>query len=190
MRTAYSTQPRIPQPERELPKYASFEDALEAMKADAAETMKRVEADRTQLNKNAPLADRNIHAYLEHNPGASTTDVATHFGRDVNSVSSMMSRMEERGMVTVAKRRLPHGGLGRFFTGAKAEEATQNGHGARLRHGEPRPDIARNRHGAWHDIAGRVRNCVQPAALSQPRNHNPARWHRPAPAGALLDQVQ
>lgn len=100
MITAYSAKPlarHIDTPEQAQPVYSSLDEALAAMKADAKEINKRREKERPiSVHAKGRLAEHLVYDYVKANPGVSTHEVADHFDRNMKSIASLLSRMEER----------------------------------------------------------------------------------------------
>ena len=99
MITAYSAKLRLACTETNKPKhqFASLDDLIAAMKADAKEINKRREKERpTSVHAKGRLAEHAVYDYVKDNPGVSTHEIADHFQRNTKSIASLLSRMEER----------------------------------------------------------------------------------------------
>ena len=99
MITAYSVKPRLARTEtnKSKPQFATLDELIAAMKADAKEINKRREKERpVSAHAKGRLAEHRVYDYVKDNPGVSTHEVADHFERNIKSIASLLSRMEER----------------------------------------------------------------------------------------------
>ena len=102
MITAYSVKPRIFRIEENKPKpqFATLDDLIAAMKADAKEISKRHNKERPPIQEaRGVIAEAKVFDFVRENLGASVHEIAAHFNREPKSIASLLSRMEERNTV-------------------------------------------------------------------------------------------
>jgi predicted transcriptional regulator len=96
----YSAKPRLAHintTAKPQPVYTSLDELIAAMQKDAKEINKRREKERpTSVHAKGRLAEHAVYDYVKDNPGASVHEVADHFERNIKSIASLLSRMEER----------------------------------------------------------------------------------------------
>lgn len=110
MITAYSVKPRIARIEESKlkPQFATLDDLIAAMKADAKEISKRHERDRPPVQEaRGPVAEARVFDFVRENPGASVHEIAAHFNREPKSIATLLGRMVERNTVKASMRKNP-----------------------------------------------------------------------------------
>lgn len=82
---------------KQAPQFKTQEEYAAALLDEAKEINKRHEKERpTSVHAKGRLAEHAVYDYVKDNPGASVHEVADHFERNIKSIASLLSRMEER----------------------------------------------------------------------------------------------
>lgn len=108
MITAYSVKPRLSRIAENKPKpqFASLDELIAAMKADAKEINKRHNKERPPVQEACgPVAEARVFDFVRENPGASVHEIAEHFNRKPKSIVTLLGRMVERNTVKASMRK-------------------------------------------------------------------------------------
>lgn len=81
------------------PKFATFEEAMEAMQRDAIQIKLRTHSMHIRKQSHMHQTDEDILGLIRRNPGITATKIAVAFGVPKEVIQVRMSRMEGRGQV-------------------------------------------------------------------------------------------
>lgn len=103
MLTAYSTQPRLEPNNKPIPRFATLDDLIAAMKADAKQIKKRAEIPTVKPEKNS-VTNEQVAGVIEANPGATASAIANELGANVRDVHNRLKTLEKWRCVKIRMR--------------------------------------------------------------------------------------
>lgn len=117
----------IDTPEQQAPVYTNLDALIADMMADAKAIRKRQEkTNATKQTARGPLPESAVFDFIAQNPGCDVYDVARHFKRAHRSVSSLLSRMETRGILKVSFERSGNNRPRRLFQAVNPQRVSRD----------------------------------------------------------------
>lgn len=110
MITAYSVKPRLSRiaESKPAPQYASFEEAMRAMKADAEKIRQNGLKENFACEQETRTERGSVIDYIRDNPGCTANAIAKAFGVTPQNVRPKLSKLKQAGFLKVKKVRVQY----------------------------------------------------------------------------------